>query len=643
MTRKLHTSGLSERVLVTVGRVPTAIEPHLPTVIRRNFGARIFLLAATSIAFAPAAGVLLFDGTLAVAAFISVVVAATGFLGYCEMYRSLREINARVLAVDEGEYDVDFGVSRVDEIGETYDAFERMAGSLDERIREARSARETAEAAREEAEEERQEMAALTGHLELKAQEYADALAAAADGDLTVRVDTDSMNEAMGTVGEQINATLADLERAIDRSQSAADRIATESDAAARRGEEIRAETEAASEATAGIAERADVQRERLDDAAAEMSDLSATVEEMASSVTEVAEQSETAADLGSEAQESSSEAQSAIDAIRRQTGSAVEEIEELDEIAGQVAEVVELIDDIAEETNVLALNAAIEAARAGEEGAGFAVVADEVKGLAEETQEATGEVEALIESMQSQVGDSREEIESMQSEVDRGVGTISETITTLNEIVDATVATNGAIQELDRAADQQADSAQEVVTIIDDVTEIAERTAREADEVAETTREQRTVVESVSGSVEAFADEATDLRASLSDFEAAAGVGVDDHTDGATDGTAPVDVRADTHEDDVDVDPDAHGNSVDGRAEAHEGGVDTGIGADADDAETGGEGGEETTSDARTGASGDEGAAGADGGEGTNAGTGTADDGRERDRITGSATGDDN
>jgi methyl-accepting chemotaxis protein len=78
-----------ERFLIVVGTVPMAIEPYLPMALRRNFGVRLFVLAGISIVLAPGMAVLLFSDVFISALFIGTVVAATGFLGYCEMYRAL--------------------------------------------------------------------------------------------------------------------------------------------------------------------------------------------------------------------------------------------------------------------------------------------------------------------------------------------------------------------------------------------------------------------------------------------------------------------------------------------------------------------------------------------------------------------------
>ena len=214
--------GILEQVLVTVGVIPMTVEAYLPAFARRSFGVRIFLLAAISIVAAPALAVVFFSDVLVAATFISVVVAATGFLGYCEMYRALREINEQVGRVQDEQFDIAFQWDRIDEIGETYTALEETAASLGESIERAhretenaKEARKQAEQARERAETEQERAEALSLHLEQKADDFRTTMQQAADGDLTERMDPESDSEAMTDIGEAVNAMLADIEELV--------------------------------------------------------------------------------------------------------------------------------------------------------------------------------------------------------------------------------------------------------------------------------------------------------------------------------------------------------------------------------------------------------------------------------------------
>lgn len=72
-----------------------------------------------------------------------------------------------------------------------------------------------------------------------------------------------------------------------------------------------------------------------------------------------------------------------------------------LEEETRSVSTIIAVINDIAEQTNLLALNASIEAARAGNAGKGFAVVADEIKKLAEGSKEASGKIADILSHIQ--------------------------------------------------------------------------------------------------------------------------------------------------------------------------------------------------------------------------------------------------
>lgn len=147
---------------------------------------------------------------------------------------------------------------------------------------------------------------------------------------------------------------------------------------------------------------------------------VASSSEEMNSTINEMAQQAGSASQIASDADEKSQEIKITV--------------QQLGESAKKITKVIEIIKDIASQTNLLALNATIEAASAGEAGKGFAVVASEVKQLARQSADSS-------ENIRQQV----EEIQLNTSQVIEAIGSISETINSLNDI-NTTFA--GAIEE---------------------------------------------------------------------------------------------------------------------------------------------------------------------------------------------------
>jgi len=435
---------------------------------------------------------------------------------------SLRRLSNRAEEMGAGNLDVDLTTARGDEIGSLYQSLDDMRTNLRETIsdaeqarQEAEQAQDEAEQAREEAEQEQAEMEALTGHLELKANEYSETLSAAADGDLTVRADTESMNDAMSDVGEEINATLDDLAATIADMKSFAQSVLQASEEVGTNAERVDQASQQVSDSIQEIFAGTNEQSERLQSAADEMENLSAASEQMAASAQQVADTSQSAAEVGEDGRQAAQEAIEEMNAIDAETEETVREINALDDDLDEIGEIVSVITQIVEQTNMLALNASIEAAHADAEGAGFAVVADEIKGLAEETKEAAGDIEERIERIQAQAGDTVETMEATSQRITDGVETVEEAVNALETIVEYTEEVDSGIQEIDRATEEQAQTATQLLQMIDELTEISQETATEADTVAGAAEDQAHSISQVS-------DSATDLRQRADELERA-------------------------------------------------------------------------------------------------------------------------
>ncbi len=440
---------------------------------------------------------------------------------------SLRRLSAKAETMADGDLEVDLETARSDEFGTLYGAFDNMRTNLREKISDAEAARKEAESAKQEAEQaqteveaERNEMEALSSHLELKAEEYSNTLESAADGDLTARVDTESMSDAMADVGREINATLDALAGTIADMQDFADNVMGASDRVETNAERVGMASQQVSESIEEIFEGASEQSERLQEGSAEMDNLSATAEEVAASAQEVANTSQSAADVGEDGREAAQDAIREMSAIDEETAETVSEINALEDDLEEIGDIVSVITNIVEQTNMLALNASIEAAHADKDGDGFAVVADEIKGLAEETKAAAADIEDRIERIQSQAGDTVETIESTSERISEGVETVEETVDALETIVEYTEEVDTGIQEIDRATEEQARTAQDVQATIDELSSISQQTAAEADTVAGAADDQAASIETVTDSARELRARAEDLESVLEQFE---------------------------------------------------------------------------------------------------------------------------
>ncbi|MBP2303352.1 methyl-accepting chemotaxis protein [Azospirillum picis] len=155
----------------------------------------------------------------------------------------------------------------------------------------------------------------------------------------------------------------------------------------------------------------------------------------------------------------------------------------DLNEAASRIGAVLDLISDIAGQTNLLALNATIEAARAGEAGKGFAVVAQEVKQLASQTAKATDQIAGQIGAMQTATNEAVGAIRS-----------IGLTIGRLNDIsasIAAAVEQQGAAtSEIARNVQQAAGGTAQASQNIGQVRTAAGQTGRSAQEVLSVAQE---------------------------------------------------------------------------------------------------------------------------------------------------------
>lgn len=230
------------------------------------------------------------------------------------------------------------------------------------------------------------------------------------------------------------------------------------------------------------VASGAQILAQGATEQASSIQELSATIQEISSNVNRNAEHAKNAASqvgiVGDTAQKSNQQMKRMLEAIAQ-----------INEKSSEIGKIIKTIDDIAFQTNILALNAAVEAARAGEAGKGFAVVADEVRSLAGKSAEAAKDTTQLIEDSIRAVENGTaiaDETEKMLEEVLSGV---TETVTAINEISDASADQAGTISQILLGVEQ-----------ISAVVQTNSATAEESSAASEELASQAELLQKVSG-----------------------------------------------------------------------------------------------------------------------------------------------
>ena len=199
-------------------------------------------------------------------------------------------------------------------------------------------------------------------------------------------------------------------------------------------------------------------------------------VQQLADSINDISEQVKKTSENAKMASDQVESAGADLQISNQKMEEMISAMSEISDRSGEIGKIIKTIEDIAFQTNILALNAAVEAARAGSAGKGFAVVADEVRNLASKSAEAAQNTTLLIEG-------------SMQA-VENGTKIAGSTAEALLSTVESTKNAVELVSKITMAAQQQANSIQEITQGMDQISSVVQTNSATAEESAAASEE---------------------------------------------------------------------------------------------------------------------------------------------------------
>ena len=234
-------------------------------------------------------------------------------------------------------------------------------------------------------------------------------------------------------------------------------------------GDHLNENTHTLSDSASGLSKSSNTQAASLEETSAALEEMTATIKGNTQNTIEMADLAKNVTASADDGERLATSTSNAMDEIAQKVMS--------------INEAIEVIDQIAFQTNILSLNAAVEAATAGEAGKGFAVVAGEVRNLASRSAEAARDIKEIVENAANKATEGKEVAGDMINGYQNLNGNIQSTIQLIDEVAQSSkeqqssiVQINDAVIQLDRATQKNADVANNISGMSNDIETLSDR-----------------------------------------------------------------------------------------------------------------------------------------------------------------------
>ncbi len=260
------------------------------------------------------------------------------------------------------------------------------------------------------------------------------------DGDLKVKIDVDSQDEA-GLLSASMQKMIENLVTMISRINETADMLWQSSQEMASNSQQV---------------------SQSANEQASSTEEVSSSMEEMTANIQQNSDNALQTEKIALKAAQDISDGS-------KQVATTIQSMK-------IIADKISIISEIAFQTNILALNAAVEAARAGEHGKGFAVVASEVRKLAERSQKAAAEINQVSRNSVNVAEKSGKLLDEIVPDIQSTARLVQEIASASAEQNSGISQINNAIQQLNEATQRNAAASEEMTTSAEELANLAEQ-----------------------------------------------------------------------------------------------------------------------------------------------------------------------